>query len=169
MKKKVDENVTGDCLQLIIDATNISNKTGIEAVGYGSETKKKKFTKLTVLSNNNADIIAIMPHNTMSKDITLRNDKKVTIKTLEHDTKGIVPIIKTLNTNKNITVTGDLGYLLNDNDKKIIKENHKITLVTPYRKNQKKINTTAEKVLLKKRYTVENSISKLKRFNRTTI
>lgn len=160
---------SGDQLKLIIDATNIANKTGSENVGYGSETKKKKFTKITVLSNNDAKIISVEPHKTNSKTITYDNGNQSKIQTLEHDTKGIIPAIKNLNTNKNIILTGDLGYLVNDDTKKTIKKNHNITLITPYRKNQKKNNTQQEKNELKTRYKVENAISKLKRFNRTCI
>jgi hypothetical protein len=50
MKKKI-KNINGDTLKLIIDATNIPNKCGQEDIGYGSENKKKKFTKLTIVSH----------------------------------------------------------------------------------------------------------------------
>lgn len=168
MKKNISGK--GDQLQVIIDATNINNKSGREAVGYGSETKKKRFTKITVLSDNKANLISILPHNTTSKDITFKNSsKKVIIQTLEHDTKAILPAIKNLNTKKAVIVTGDLGYLVSDENKKLLKDQNNITLITPYRKNQRKKNTTEERNFLKTRYKVENAISKLKRFNRTTI
>ena len=37
--------------ELLIDSTLIINKSGIECVGYGSKCKKKKYTKITGLSN----------------------------------------------------------------------------------------------------------------------
>ena len=57
-------------------------------------------------------------------------------------------------------MTGDLGYLVNDDTKKTIKKNHNITLITPYRKYKNtlknKENTLEEKELLKGRYIVEH-------------
>ena len=92
-KQKITNMKTNKgALELIIDATNIINKSGIVCVGYGSECKKKKFTKLTGLSDTNASIVAIDGHNTKSKEITFKNnDKKLKINTLEHDTKGKIP------------------------------------------------------------------------------
>jgi hypothetical protein len=40
--KKTIDNLTGDPLELIIDATNIINKGGIDSIGYGSSCRKNK-------------------------------------------------------------------------------------------------------------------------------
>ena len=60
-----------------IDSTLIINKSGIECVGFGSETKKKKFTKLSVLSDSNQNCDAIIAHNTHKKEISF--EKKLVI------------------------------------------------------------------------------------------
>jgi len=160
----------GDHLQLIIDATLIINKTGIDEIGYGSETRKKKFTKLTVISDNDANLIAVIAHKANDKEIKFKNNDKIyQIKTLEHEIKGIVPAISSLRTNKNITLTADAGYVMHDKDKLILKNKLKITLISPYRCNQNRENTKEEIELLKKRPKVENAIQKLKRYNRVHV
>lgn len=160
-------SMEGDQLQLIIDATLIINKTGIEEIGYGSETKKKKFTKLTVLSDNNARLISIIAHKAKDKEITFKNTSKTCqITTLDHDINGIVPVLASLDTDKHITLLGDAGYIMHDNNKLQLETKLNTTLITPYRCNQHKRNTQEEKDLLKKRPKVENAIQKLKRFNR---
>ena len=52
-----------DVYQLVIDSTLISNKYGIDNVGYGGETRKKKFTKLTALTDIEGKIINIIFNN----------------------------------------------------------------------------------------------------------
>ncbi len=54
-------------IHLFIDATLIINKTGVEGIGYGGETKKKKFTKLTALCNSNTENIAVYPNKSKVK------------------------------------------------------------------------------------------------------
>jgi len=145
----------------------IINKSGIENVGYGSETRKKKFTKLTVLANDQANMIAVIPHKTNKKTIKFdNNEKEYVIQTIEHDIKGIIPIIESLQTDKKIILTGDTGYVINDNKKTELNDKYNTKLITSYRRNQKKKNTEEEKKILKSRPKVENAISKLKRFNR---
>ena len=56
------KNITIDkknIIELLIDSTLIINKTGIECIGYGSESRKKKFTKLSALSNIDGKNVAI--------------------------------------------------------------------------------------------------------------
>ena len=65
---KIENN--DNYIKLIIDATNIINKGGIECVGYGSETKKKKFTSLTAISDTDANLIVISSNKTKEKIIT---------------------------------------------------------------------------------------------------
>lgn len=70
---------------------------------------------------------------------------------------------------------GDKGYLINEKDKKDFKK-LKINVVAPCgllrlpkRKNQKSKNTDEELNCLKDRYKIENSIAKIKVFNRVHI
>ena len=60
---------------------------------------------------------------------------------------------------------GDKGYIMNDTDKKTLKEIN-VTLITPKRKNQKVKNTIIENNKLKIRYKVENMFAKIKTYNR---
>lgn len=163
--RKITENEKKDTLQLIIDATNIINKSGIEGVGYGTKCKKKKFTKLTGLSDTKANMVTIIENKTKEKEIEFENGKKIKIQTLEHDIKGILPAIASLNTNKKIELLGDKGYIVNSEHRKEL-EKIGATIITPYKSNQKKVNTEDEKKKLKIRYKIENSFAKLKCPNR---
>ena len=55
-------NIISDnkCIELLIDSTLIINKSGIESIGFGTNCKKKKFTKLSAISNLNTKNIAII-------------------------------------------------------------------------------------------------------------
>jgi hypothetical protein len=168
--KKTIDNLTGDPLELIIDATNIINKGDIDSIGYGSSCRKKKFTALTIVSTGTVPI-EVYENKVNEKTIQFENSDKIhKITTLEHDTKGILPVMEKIKakTNKKITLSGDKGYICNGE----IIEKLKVLntqLVTPYRQNQNKQNTEEEKKILKKRFRVENAICKLKRFNRIHI
>ena len=58
-----------DVIIKCIDSTLIINKSGIECIGYGSETRKKKFTKLSALCDINGNCDAIIHHTTTKKEI----------------------------------------------------------------------------------------------------
>ena len=64
-------------LDLLIDATLIFNKGGVEGVGYGGESKKKKFTKLTAVCNNKGNNIQIIANKTIEK--TFFYQKKIDV------------------------------------------------------------------------------------------
>ncbi len=167
MKTKLD-SIEGDHLQLIIDGTNIYNKSGVEDIGYGSESRKKRMTKLSVLSDNKSNIIAVISQ-PVNEKVCIFNGKQSKIHTLQHDINGIIPIVTSLKTDKKITLTGDLGYLMGDQKKQELENDHNVKLVTPFRRNQKKKNTADDKKLLKTRFKVENSIAKIKKFNRISL
>ena len=69
IKNNINIQDNDDHIKLIIDATNIINKGGIEYVGYGSETKKKKFTSLTIISDIYSNPITITANKTKEKII----------------------------------------------------------------------------------------------------
>ena len=293
-------------IDLFVDSTLIINKCGIEGVGYGSETRKKRFTKLTAVCNKSTQIVAICPNETISKerkdyvkiekpkkdelninkinnylnnifsnddvsdngipddyvsdndtsdcdvsdndisdnyvsdsdmsdndmsddnvpdsdvidnDISCndlinnevsinvtskyikkskqknikkpynnpiythkniktekvqlidnsKNKKVKIIKTLEHDIKGIKPIVKMIGIkNKSINLAGDKGYLMTDIDKTELKRLN-VNMIAPKRKNQKTKNTDSELKCLKERYKIENLFAKIKVFNRVHV
>ena len=160
-KYKITNNV-------YIDATLIINKTGIENIGYGcGESKKKKFTSLTAICNENMHCLTIFVNDTNEKEI-IRNNKINKIKTLSHDSKGILPAIDNLNkldNTKKYNLVGDAGYIVNSQ----IIQNNNITIVTYKRKNQLIKNTENEINILKKRYKIENFFAKIKAYNRIHI
>lgn len=99
-----------------------------------------------------------------------KESKKILINTLEHDIKGIIPVmndVKELN-GKKVNIIGDKGYIVNDEFKKKLAGDN-INIITPYRKNQDKTNTSEEKDKLKKRCKVEHLFAKIKRYNRVHV
>jgi len=147
---------------MYIDGTLIINKSGIEGIGFGGAYRKKKFTSLTAVCNENTKCIKIFPNNTNTKVIKYK-DKEYKLKTFEHDSKGIIPSIELIKTDKKYNLIGDTGYIINQD--KISKYAH-VTLITYKRQNQKTTNSEENKQKLSKRYRVENLFAKLKRFNR---
>jgi hypothetical protein len=76
-----------------IDRTLIINKCGIENDGYGcGESRKKKYTSLTCICNENTKPLAIVNNEVYTKKLT---EVKI-IKTLPHDSQTILPAIKSL-------------------------------------------------------------------------
>lgn len=151
-----DNDVTEN---IIIDNTLIINKYGSQEIGYGNgESRKKKYTSLTTIINEN------------NKPILMFNNKinkKEYINTLPHETNSLLHSINLLKNKikKKTFIIGDKGFIINDS-----KINNKyVKIVTPKRTNQKTKNTNEEKSKLKIRYTVENWFSKLKNFNRIMI
>jgi hypothetical protein len=68
-----DNKITED---LFIDNTLIINKYGCENVGYGNgESRKKKYTSLTVVINNNNKPVVIFDNKTNNKLINKNNIK----------------------------------------------------------------------------------------------
>ena len=107
-------NAEKQIMDLLIDSTLIINKGGVEGIGYGSDSKKKKFTKLTMLSNRNGQNVAVVSHTsspkmkTFTKPIYKFNINKII--SLD-DFKPISPSTTTFNIDKDI----DVIKLLNEN------------------------------------------------------
>lgn len=182
-----------ETFNLLIDSTLIINKYGSDQVGYGSETRKKKFSKVTLISTEN-EILNVTENHSLKKEVIFGvekikrgrgrprknqepinniingNEKRVIIETLEHDVKGIIPVLEScgIPENKKKIIIGDAGYIVNDETKQILAKKN-VTMITPYRKNQKKVNTLAEKKKLKKRNVIERKINLMKRNNRVHV
>lgn len=120
--------------------------------------RKKKYTSLTTIINENNKAILIFNNKSI---------KKEKIKTLPHDTKSLLKSINILEDKIKfpINIIGDKGYIINND--KIVNKNVKI--ITPKRVNQIIKNNELEEKLLKKRYQVENWFAKLKNFNRIMV
>lgn len=66
-KKNTSPEIKAE-FDVLIDSTLIINKYGSDYVGYGSETRKKKFSKVTIITNND-QIINVSENKTMPKEI----------------------------------------------------------------------------------------------------
>jgi transposase len=101
------------------------------------------------------------------------NQKTIIRNTFPNDSKTLKPSIHDLLKNKlkykKLFLVGDKGYALKKTDKNKLFIDYNIELVYPHRKNQKEKTPKKHKVLLRKRYVVENVFSKLKQFNRICV
>lgn len=169
--KNLTENDDG-IIVLLIDSTLIINKTGVDKIGYGGPCKKKKFTKLSLMSNLEGENVAVRMDNINVKD---KKDypfkRNIKINTLNHDIKAIEPLIKDIRktTNKPIEVYGDKGYVISEDDKKRIKKSLNAKIIYTKRSNQKVKNTKKEKKILRKRYKIENMNADFKTYNRVHV
>lgn len=143
---------------LLIDTTSINNKFGTEDIVINPEYKKKKVTKLSIVSNNKNFIHSIEVFNLKTK-----NDN---YNTAVHDSKMISQSLKNIkikNESKYFYLLGDKAYKTKDNYEL---NNKNIKIITPDKKNAKNKNCNFNNNKLKKRIKVENVINKLKRFER---
>jgi len=140
-------------LNLFIDSSYINNKSGSELINYG-QNPKKKVTKLSVISDSSGQVYSSTLY-----------DGKV------HDSKTIEKSVEDLTKKsiyRSINLIGDKGYHMKlENKRKVLDK--KITLVVPQKKNQKIRTSEAAKKLLKNRYTIENTIQTIKKYNRIDI
>lgn len=75
----------------------------------------------------------------------------------QHDLKGLRKFTERREL-RDLVIIADKGYLVKSEERLEFKKKHLIRLITPFRKNQKKINTKKEKRLLKKRKIIELSL-----------
>jgi len=143
---------------LLIDATSINNKYGSECIVINPEYRKKKITKLSVVSNKNNFI-----HSVEVFEIKNENDK---YKTSVHDVKMISKSLDKINVNnksKYFNLLGDKAYKTKENYKLNKKS---IKIITPDKLNTIIKNTKFKNKKLKKRIKVENVINNIKRYER---
>ena len=150
-------------LNLFVDCTYITNKYGTEMIAKNPEYKKKKVTKLTVISDQHKNILSATYTN------VALNETKKCLK-FDHDVKTVQQTLDASNLvvpkYVNIKLVGDKGFitqqLFNYNDKQL-------KMIAPKRKNQKAKNTKNEKKILNKRYVIENVNSNFKNAERVFI
>jgi hypothetical protein len=143
---------------LLIDATSINNKYGSEQIVINSEYKKKKITKLSIITNKNNFIHSIEVFNlkTQNKNYnTSIHDVKMISKSLN---KVIVN-----NKSKYFYLLGDKAYKTKENIKL---NNKKVKIITPDKSNTLIKNSNYKNKKLKKRIRIENAINKIKRNER---
>ena len=143
---------------LLIDATSINNKFGSESIVINPEYKKKKITKLSIVSNELNFI-----HSIEVFDLKTKNEN---YNTSIHDVKMIEKSLKKIKIKNN----SNYFYLLGDKaykTKKIFKLNNKIVkIITPDKSNTKNKNSKFKIKKLRKRIKVENVINKIKSYER---
>jgi hypothetical protein len=123
-------------INLYIDVTKISNKSGSEKIGINSEYKKKNVTSLSAICDDNKLPIGITYMETnLSKTKTGKH-------TIKHDIKGVQKTLDEIpfKLKKYVAVSliGDKGYVTSE---KFNVFNRKIKIIHPKRKNQKTKNT----------------------------
>ena len=136
----------------------IYNKCGSDHTSINPTDRKKKTTKIVVITTTK--------NNVFDKCIPL------SISSFEakvHDTNTIVRSVMnipdTLKKTRNIDLVGDKGYILRQ-DRKNLVLSCGISVVTPFKKNQKKTHTPQTRKILRKRRGIENCFSYLKNYNR---
>lgn len=147
---------------LLIDATSINNKYGSECLGINPEYKKKKVTKLSIITSSNGFIYSIIPfniknkfknYNTFVHDSKMINDSLTNIKNIKNNSKYFI-------------LLADKAYM-SKNKYKLT--NKFVKIITPNKINSKNKNTKSENKKLKKRIIVENTINNIKLYNRVNI
>jgi hypothetical protein len=168
--KNVNSNI-----QLIIDSTFINNKYGIEEIALNTDNKKKRSSKLSIITDEDKFIYSVINIkiniiNEIKIDNRLKENKNKKKfkkrKAFIHDVKTIQSSLDNINSKYNfneVTLLGDKGYV-NKNENYYI-NNKKINLITYKRKNQK-MNLDNEENKLKKRIYVENAIGLIKKNER---
>ena len=143
---------------LLIDATSINNKYGSEYTVINPEYKKKKITKLSVVSNKNNFIHTV--------DVFDLKSKYNNYNTSIHDVKMINKSLKKVaiqNKSKYFFLLGDKAYKTKDT----IKLNDKnVKIITPNKSNSLIKNSNYKDKKLKKRIRIENAINNIKRNER---
>ena len=146
------------------------NKNNNNIINNKSNDNKSNGNKSNGNKSNDNKAIDNKSIGNKSNDNKAINDQSDVIrKTLEHDVKGIIPIMKMIGRKcKPIDLIGDKGYNIGKNDRKLLKKIN-TRMIAPKRKNQKIKNTDEEKSKLKKRYKIENLFAKIKVFNRVHV
>jgi len=184
-----NKNVNVDDIDLYIDSSFINNKYGVENIGLNTDNKKKKGTKLSIISDDNKFIYSVssIPINNVIKKrkyrkrrkhnkkrrkyikkktknkLTNKTVNKINIKGFVHDVNTIENSINNINKKYKfkITLIGDKGYI---SSKEYKFKNKKIELITLKRNNQKK--QTINFIKIKKRKIIENTIACIKKNER---
>ena len=144
---------------LLIDATSINNKYGSENIVINVEYKKKKITKLSIVTNKQGFIYSIVPFDI--KNVNINYSTSV------HDVRMInksIDEIKYINNNsKYYNLIADKAYKTNDKYKL---KNKKIKIITPDKKNTINKNNKFKNKKLKLRVKIENVNCFIKKYER---
>lgn len=150
-------------IKLFIDCSFIYNMYGINSKATNPEYRKKKCTKISIISDENNNIISVdydKTHPSKKNNPSFCHDLNMVQQNLDN------MFIK-LPKNRITKLCGDKGYI----SKRIFKLNNKkkIKIITQKRKNQKDKNSKSNCNILKKRRLVEISLSFVKKYNRIVV
>ncbi len=143
---------------LLTDAFSINNKFGSEEIVINPENKKKKVTKLAVVSSNDNFI-----HSVKNFELNKQNEK---YNTAVHDVKMIsksLEEVKIQNNSKYFHLLGDKAYKTQECIKL---NNKKVKIITYDKKNAKIKNSNYKNKKLEKRIKVEHVINNIKKYER---
>jgi hypothetical protein len=166
----INKTQINQSIKLSIDTTFINNKYGIEDIALNIDNKKKKASKISIISDKNKFIYSILSIKINQKEIIkVDKRKKENKKNIKNKRVGFVHDVNTIQysldkINKiynfdNITLMGDKGYISNNN---YYYNNKEIKLLTYKKKNQKQ-NKEDINIELQERIYVENTIGNLKK------
>ena len=163
VNKYINKNMVKKANILLTDTTLISNKLGIDNIGYNPQNPKHKVSKISLISDENGIPLIADIYNGSSYDS----------KILDNQLDGFINIFPKLLNNKNIML-GDAGYDSKQLKDKIANNNIGILLTAKNKRNIKnKLDALKlsdnEKKLLKKRIKVEHLNAQLKQYKRVSI
>ena len=172
----INYNKINKSIELSIDTTFINNKYGIEDIALNIDNKKKRASKISIISDKNKFIYSII-----SIKINIKKEVKIDKRSKKYRDKknkrmkrvlGFVHDVETIQNSlnkinkiynfSNITLLGDKGYI---SKKKYKYNNKEVDLLTCKKKNQKQ-NDEKTKNILKERIYVENAIGIIKKSER---
>lgn len=146
---------------LFIDTTNIYNKFGQENIGYGQNPKKQE-SRISAICDENKNIYSI----SLVKSVQKSSSKR----TFPNDTRTVEPSINKLIEHQpnygGIHLVGDKGYQTKLEDKIKLFNDYNVKIIYPHKKNQKEKTPEEHKVLLTKRYKIENFFADIKIYDR---
>jgi len=153
------------CNKFLIDSTFITNKLGVDYIGYNKQIPKHKTSKVSLITDINGIPLDIY----LSKGNV--NDAKIII----HQLDNLLTNINIKNNNNNIFI-GDAGYDSNNIRNKLTELNLGYLIADKNKRNTKNINiinsyklNDKHKKLLKNRYKIEITNNKLKQYKRINV
>lgn len=159
-------------IKLSIDASFINNKYGIEDIALNIDNKKKKASKISLITDPNKFIYSILSIKIKKNEIIKIDKRKKENKKLKKKRLGFIHDVNTIQDTidkinliydfNSIILLGDKGYI-SDNEYKY--NNKKVELLTYKKKNQTP-NSKNDIEILKERIYSENAISRIKKSER---
>lgn len=150
-------------LKLFIDCSFINNMYGVDCKATNPEYKKKKCTKISVIADEQNNIISMdydKTHLSPNKNPAFCHDLKL----VQPNLNNMFIKIKRNNITK---LCGDKGYI----SRKRYKLNNKkrIKIIAPKKRNQLIPNTRMQLNILKSRKSIERSFSFIKKYSRVFV